>query len=88
MITISPRYGTSVQSVKDVAAQGKLKNLSEVVSDVFLSCIGNTGKSHERDISIPMPGKHCILDVSANAIKRLHVAQLYPIAIFLKVVFT
>lgn len=43
-------YGTSVQSVKDVAAQGK----------------------------------HCILDVSANAIKRLHVAQLYPIAIFLK----
>jgi len=43
-------YGTSVQSVKDVAVQGK----------------------------------HCILDVSANAIKRLHVAQLYPIAIFLK----
>lgn len=43
-------YGTSVQSVQDVAAQGK----------------------------------HCILDVSANAIKRLHVAQLYPIAIFLK----
>jgi len=43
-------YGTSVQSVKDVAAQGK----------------------------------HCILDVSANAIKRLHVAQLYPIAVFLK----
>ena len=29
-------------------------------------------------------GKHCILDVSANAIKRLHVAQLYPIAIFIK----
>jgi len=43
-------YGTSVQSAKDVAVQGK----------------------------------HCILDVSANAIKRLHVAQLYPIAIFLK----
>lgn len=43
-------YGTSVQSVKDVALQGK----------------------------------HCILDVSANAIKRLHVAQLYPIAVFLK----
>ena len=40
-------YGTSVQSVQDVAAQGK----------------------------------HCILDVSANAIKRLHVAQLYPIGI-------
>uniref|UniRef100_A0A6I8S5E2 Discs large homolog 2 n=1 Tax=Xenopus tropicalis TaxID=8364 RepID=A0A6I8S5E2_XENTR len=29
-------------------------------------------------------GKHCILDVSGNAIKRLQVAQLYPIAIFLK----
>ena len=29
-------------------------------------------------------GKHCILDVSANAIKRLHVAQLYPVAIFVK----
>ena len=28
--------------------------------------------------------KHCILDVSANAIKRLHVAGLYPIAIFIK----
>lgn len=43
-------YGTSVQSVQDVASQGK----------------------------------HCILDVSANAIKRLHVAQLYPVAIFIK----
>ncbi len=43
-------YGTAVQSVIDVASQGK----------------------------------HCILDVSANAIKRLHVAQLYPIAIFVK----
>lgn len=43
-------YGTAVQSVVDVAVQGK----------------------------------HCILDVSANAIKRLHVAQLYPIAIFIK----
>ncbi|XP_026536297.1 disks large homolog 2 [Notechis scutatus] len=29
-------------------------------------------------------GKHCILDVSGNAIKRLQVAQLYPIAIFIK----
>ena len=49
MITIPPRYGTSVQSVKDVAAQGKLKNLSKVVSDVFLRA---TEKSHTRDISI------------------------------------
>ena len=29
-------------------------------------------------------GKHCILDVSGNAIKRLQSARLYPIAIFLK----
>lgn len=29
-------------------------------------------------------GKHCILDVSGNAIKRLQVAQLHPIAIFIK----
>ncbi|XP_033230247.1 disks large 1 tumor suppressor protein isoform X12 [Belonocnema kinseyi] len=29
-------------------------------------------------------GKHCILDVSGNAIKRLHIAQIYPIAILIK----
>uniref|UniRef100_A0A8D8WF33 Disks large 1 tumor suppressor protein n=1 Tax=Cacopsylla melanoneura TaxID=428564 RepID=A0A8D8WF33_9HEMI len=29
-------------------------------------------------------GKHCILDVSGNAIKRLQVASLYPIAVFIK----
>ncbi|XP_074658045.1 disks large homolog 1-like isoform X2 [Tubulanus polymorphus] len=29
-------------------------------------------------------GKHCILDVSGNAIKRLQVAGMYPIAIFIK----
>ncbi|XP_078787442.1 disks large homolog 2 isoform X8 [Oryzias latipes] len=29
-------------------------------------------------------GKHCILDVSGNAIKRLQVAHLFPIAIFIK----
>nr|KAG5699267.1 hypothetical protein BaRGS_000469 [Batillaria attramentaria] len=29
-------------------------------------------------------GRHCILDVSGNAIKRLQVAGLYPIAIFIK----
>lgn len=32
----------------------------------------------------PFQGKHCILDVSGNAIKRLQVAHLYPIAIFIK----
>ncbi|XP_054879428.1 disks large homolog 2-like isoform X1 [Poeciliopsis prolifica] len=29
-------------------------------------------------------GKHCILDVSGNAIKRLQVAQMHPIAILIK----
>ncbi|XP_048055748.1 disks large homolog 1 isoform X6 [Megalobrama amblycephala] len=43
-------YGTSVQSVREVAEKGK----------------------------------HCILDVSGNAIKRLQLAQLYPIAVFVK----
>ncbi|XP_029104930.1 disks large homolog 1 isoform X6 [Scleropages formosus] len=43
-------YGTSVQSVREVAEKGK----------------------------------HCILDVSGNAIKRLQIAQLYPVAIFIK----
>ncbi|XP_077343563.1 disks large homolog 1 isoform X6 [Lithobates pipiens] len=43
-------YGTSVQSVREVAERGK----------------------------------HCILDVSGNAIKRLQLAQLYPVAIFIK----
>ncbi|XP_053160384.1 disks large homolog 1 isoform X4 [Hemicordylus capensis] len=43
-------YGTSVQSVREVAEKGK----------------------------------HCILDVSGNAIKRLQIAQLHPIAVFIK----
>uniref|UniRef100_A0A3B3B7V8 Disks large homolog 1 n=1 Tax=Oryzias melastigma TaxID=30732 RepID=A0A3B3B7V8_ORYME len=43
-------YGTSVQSVREVAEKGK----------------------------------HCILDVSGNAIKRLQLTQLHPIAIFIK----
>uniref|UniRef100_A0A3P8YUM3 Disks large homolog 1 n=1 Tax=Esox lucius TaxID=8010 RepID=A0A3P8YUM3_ESOLU len=43
-------YGTSVQSVREVAEKGK----------------------------------HCILDVSGNAIKRLQSTMLYPIAIFVK----
>uniref|UniRef100_A0A669DDR5 Guanylate kinase-like domain-containing protein n=1 Tax=Oreochromis niloticus TaxID=8128 RepID=A0A669DDR5_ORENI len=29
-------------------------------------------------------GKHCILDVSANAVRRLQAAQLHPIAIFIR----
>ncbi|MEQ2213311.1 Disks large 4, partial [Xenoophorus captivus] len=29
-------------------------------------------------------GKHCILDVSANAVRRLQGAHLHPIAIFIR----
>ena len=29
-------------------------------------------------------GRHCILDVSGNAIKRLHAAEIYPISVFIK----
>ncbi|XP_026542971.1 disks large homolog 1 isoform X6 [Notechis scutatus] len=43
-------YGTSVQSVREVAEKGK----------------------------------HCILDVSGNAIKRLQSAQLHPVSVFIK----
>ncbi|XP_034386680.1 disks large homolog 1-like isoform X3 [Cyclopterus lumpus] len=43
-------YGTSIQSVKEVADKGK----------------------------------HCILDVSGNAIKRLQLAGLHPIAVFIR----
>ncbi|XP_041093282.1 disks large homolog 4-like [Polyodon spathula] len=44
-------YGTSVQSVREVAEQQV---------------------------------KHCILDVSANAVRRLQAAQLHPIAVFIR----
>jgi disks large protein 1 len=40
---------------------------------------------HPPDFSVPLPkGKHCILDVSGNAIKRLQLAQLHPISVFIK----
>ena len=29
-------------------------------------------------------GKHCILDVSANAVRRLQAAQLHPISVFIR----
>ena len=34
-------------------------------------------------VSTPQ-GKHCILDVSANAVRRLQAAQLHPVAIFIR----
>ena len=33
---------------------------------------------------VAISGKHCVLDVSGKAIKRLQAARLYPIAIFVK----
>ena len=33
---------------------------------------------------VAISGKHCVLDVSGKAIKRLRAARLYPIAIFVK----
>lgn len=67
-------YGTSIQSVKEVA--------DKVSVDV-------TAKGGERGDWANFPicvfqGKHCILDVSGNAIKRLQMAGLHPIAIFIR----
>lgn len=63
-------YGTSVASVREVAEKVRAFLLFE--KDSILNSI------------LLQQGKHCILDVSGNAIKRLQVAQLYPIAIFIK----
>ncbi|XP_034280501.1 disks large homolog 1 isoform X22 [Pantherophis guttatus] len=38
----------------------------------------------EKAASPSLQGKHCILDVSGNAIKRLQSAQLHPVSIFIK----
>lgn len=42
------------------------------------------GTSVEAVRTVAQRGKHCILDVSGNAIKRLHAAKLYPIAILIR----
>ena len=71
-------YGTSVQSVKDVALQARLLNCKIFI--IIIIIINNTlSKCRHINVTFSVQGKHCILDVSANAIKRLHVAQLYPI---------
>jgi len=43
--------------------------------------MSNLGKSMK---NLFHQGKHCILDVSGNAIKRLQSAGLHPIAILIK----
>lgn len=68
-------YGTSVQSVRQVAEQ--VTTLSH--SDRFHSHSGSIVT-----VSVCVQGKHCILDVSANAVRRLQAAQLHPIAIFIR----
>lgn len=66
-------YGTSVASVREVAEKVKL--------EIFLILL----KTFKHFIIFNLQQtKHCILDVSGNAIKRLQVAQLYPVAIFIK----
>eukprot|EP00112_Aurelia_sp_Birch-Aquarium-sp1_P010944 Seg2313.2 transcript_id=Seg2313.2/GoldUCD/mRNA.D3Y31 product="Disks large 2" protein_id=Seg2313.2/GoldUCD/D3Y31 len=49
-----------------------------------ISFQSGTLESCDQSILKEFGGKHCILDVSGYAIKRLQVAQLYPIAIFIK----
>lgn len=73
-------YGTSVQSVREVAEKVKLISLfpPQTVYDIVFFHLFHL---------FPLffvQGKHCILDVSGNAIKRLHLTQLYPIAVFVK----
>lgn len=61
-------YGTSIASVRAVAQQ------------VPENPAGNLNSS----LLLKFQGKHCILDVSGNAIKRLQLANLFPIAILIK----
>lgn len=67
-------YGTSIQSVKEVA---------DKVS-VNVTAQGGEGRDGDTFMICVVQGKHCILDVSGNAIKRLQMAGLHPIAIFIR----
>ena len=51
-------------------------------SRVFVRPLSTTEPAEP--VSVCPQAKHCILDVSGYAIKRLQVAQMYPIAVFLK----
>lgn len=74
-------YGTSIQSVKEVADKVSLKREHEGRGGKTQRTeeTGNTNNS----VSLSQ-GKHCILDVSGNAIKRLQMAGLHPIAVFIR----
>lgn len=67
-------YGTSVLSVRTVAERVSAGASSSPTPEAWSN--GLSFSAHK--------GKHCILDVSGNAIKRLQQAQLYPISIFIK----
>ena len=70
-------YGTSIQSVKEVAEKVSLKRDGKERG-------GSDAKETENQPVCLSQGKHCILDVSGNAIKRLQLAGLHPIAIFIR----
>jgi len=61
---------------------------SDIANHLFIEAgqyndnLYGTSVASVRDVA--KSGKHCILDVSGNAIKRLQVANLFPIAVFIK----
>lgn len=74
-------YGTSVQSVREVAEQVGSSTLN------YFNLLCNELIDETRHVCsecVEQQGKHCILDVSANAVRRLQAAQLHPIAIFVR----
>lgn len=77
-------YGTSVASVREVAE--KVRAIHGIdLPDFTRTVLCRVDEERwKNNICNCFQGKHCILDVSGNAIKRLQVAQLYPIAIFIK----
>lgn len=72
-------YGTSVASVREVA-----EKVGVLLTNRSSNNICRINERSLKTLRSCFQGKHCILDVSGNAIKRLQVAQLYPIAIFIK----
>lgn len=76
-------YGTSVQSVRQVAEQVRHNPAHPRGSHSTHGPI-NTLCVCVRVCAATRQGKHCILDVSANAVRRLQAAQLHPIAIFIR----
>lgn len=99
-------YGTSIQSVREVADKVRLWERvvrgRENVSGEGSNKAEDTERKRDEGIDggprkteglsnslslsdsvSPCQGKHCILDVSGNAIKRLQMAGLHPIAVFI-----